>query len=131
MYRLGVYLLLLLFLQSKVGLALNIHYCGAHIAKISWAFDAKGCGMEQKQTTDDTLQFNQKTCCEDDVIIAQNDGDQNSGWSQQFFINGIHLAVSSFSAYNETRSERVVYCLSRPPPKQALYKLNGAFLFYG
>ena len=49
MKQLRVLLLLLLFLQSKIGVAFNVHYCGGHIAKISWAFDAKDGGMEKKK----------------------------------------------------------------------------------
>ena len=73
MKQLRVILLLLLFLQSKIGVAFNVHYCGAHIAKISWAFDAKGCGMEKKIPITEEHQFSQKNCCEDDLIISQND----------------------------------------------------------
>ena len=49
MKQLRSILLLLLFLHSKVGVALNVHYCGGQIAAISWAFLPDNCGIEMKK----------------------------------------------------------------------------------
>ena len=122
---------MMLFLQSKIGLAFNVHYCGAHIAKISWAFDAKGCGMEKEMSISDALQFSQQNCCDDDTIIAQNDSDQTTVKADQVSLNGFFIPFPSFITYNNLKAEEKVQFVSRPPPRQALYKFNGAFLFYG
>ena len=77
MKRLQILLVILLFLHSKIGVALNAHYCGNHIADISWAFDVKGCGMEKSNLSLDFLEKIAKTnCCEDDLIVEQNTSDQ-------------------------------------------------------
>ena len=131
MKRLGVYFLMILFLQSKIGLAFNVHYCGTHIAKISWAFDAKGCGMEKEMPISDALQFSQQNCCDDDTIIAQNDSDQTTVNANQIPLNGIFISPPSFITYNNLKAKKKVQFVCRPPPRQALYKFNGAFLFYG
>ena len=35
----------LILLISKVGMALNVHYCGGQISEISMAWDAEKCQM--------------------------------------------------------------------------------------
>lgn len=131
MKRLGVFLLMLLFLQSKIGLALNVHYCGKHIAKISWAFDAEGCGMEKKIPPVDTLQFSQKNCCEDDVVIAQNDTNHTSAKAEHVIIGSISITSISNAPLTVGNVTESIHLYDRPPPVHTLYKKNCAFLFYG
>ena len=33
----------LIFLTSKIWVALNVHYCGGHIQEIALAWNAEGC----------------------------------------------------------------------------------------
>ncbi|MDG1053435.1 MAG: hypothetical protein P8O78_02250 [Flavobacteriaceae bacterium] len=130
MKQLRVLLLLLLFLQSKIGVAFNVHYCGGHIAKISWAFDAKDCGMEKKNFPSDVLQFTQKSCCQDDVIIAQDDSDQTTNQEKQFVDNFIQFELND--EINLPKLDpRIALQLVHPPPSiRKLYKINCAPLFY-
>ena len=130
MKQLRVILLLLLFLQSKIGLAFNVHYCGAHIAKISWAFDAKGCGMEKKIPTTEELQFSQKNCCEDDFIISQNDSDQNINDQEQS--NLVVLAGTYNPIFRPIVANRVTVQQMgiRPPPREPLYIKHCAQILY-
>ncbi len=131
MKQLRIFLLLLLFLQSKIGLAFNVHYCGNHIAKISWAFDAKGCGMEKKALPADALEFSQKSCCNDDVVIAQNDTDQNLSDEAK---NKLQQSIVVFQplvvlpALNAPIALQLGY--RPPPPKEQLYTHFCAPLFY-
>ena len=37
---------ILILLASKVGLAINVHYCCGQISEISMAWDAEGCQMQ-------------------------------------------------------------------------------------
>ena len=130
MKQLRVILLLLLFLQSKIGLAFNVHYCGEHIAKISWAFDAKGCGMEKKIPTTNELQFSQKNCCQDDLIISQNDGDQNINDLQQ---SNVEVLTETFNPiFKPIVANRATVQLMgiRPPPREPLYIKHCAQIFY-
>jgi hypothetical protein len=117
-------------LQSKIGVAFNVHYCGGHIAKISWAFDAKDCGMEKKNFTSDVLQFTQKSCCQDDVIIAQDDSDQTTNQEKQFVDNFIQFELND--EINLPKLDpRIALQLVHPPPSiRKLYKINCAPLFY-
>ena len=130
MKQLRVLLLLLLFLQSKIGVAFNVHYCGDHIAKISWAFDAKGCGMEKKIPLTDALQFNQKSCCEDDLIISQNDGDQNINDQEQ---SNVEVLTETFNPVLKpivVNHAIVQHSVIRPPPREPLYIKHCAQIFY-
>lgn len=130
MKQLRVFLLLLLFLQSKIGVAFNVHYCGNHIAKISWAFDAKGCGMEKKIPTTNELQFSQKNCCQDDLIISQNDGDQNINDLEQ---SNVEVLTETFNPiFKPIVANRASVQLMgiRPPPREQLYIKHCAQIFY-
>ena len=130
MKQLRVLLLLLLFLQSKIGVAFNVHYCGEHIAKISWAFDAKGCGMEKKIPLTDALQFNQKSCCEDDLIISQNDSDQNINYQEQ---SKVEVLTETFNPIFEpivANHAIIQYSGIHPPPREPLYIKHCAQIFY-
>ena len=130
MKQLRVLLLLLLFLQSKIGVAFNVHYCGAHIAKISWAFDAKGCGMEKKIPTTEELQFSQKNCCEDDLIVSQNDSDQNINDQKQpnvaVFAKTLNPAFKTIVVNHAIVQQMGI----RPPPREPLYIKHCAQIFY-
>ena len=130
MKQLRVLLLLLLFLQSKIGVAFNVHYCGAHIAKISWAFDAKGCGLEKKSPATDALQFSQKNCCDDDLIISQNDSDQNINDQEQLDVTA--LAKTFHPVFNTIVINHSIVQLVgiRPPPREPLYIKHCAQIFY-
>lgn len=130
MKQLRVLLLLVLFLQSKIGVAFNVHYCGAHIAKISWAFDAKGCGMEKKIPATDELQFSQKNCCDDDLIISQNDSDQNINDLEQPNVEALAETFNPVFKAIVVKHSIVQQMGIRPPPKEPLYIKHCAQIFY-
>lgn len=130
MKQLRVLLLLLLFLQSKIGVAFNVHYCGEHIAKISWAFDAKGCGMEKKIPTTNELQFSQKSCCEDDLIISQNDSDQNINDQEQSNVGVLTKTFNPIFKPIVAKHVIVQQMGIRPPPREPLYIKHCAQIFY-
>lgn len=131
MKRLASILLVLLFLQSKIGMAFNVHYCGGHIAKISWSFDAIGCGMEKsKASPTSPVQLQQKTCCNDDLIIAQNDSDQTTTLGQyELIVNQPIVAAVSNSKL--VFPQRISFQRTPDPPViNALYKRNCTLVFY-
>lgn len=132
MKQLRILILLLFFLQSKIGVAINVHYCGKHIAEISWAFDAKGCGMEKVDLSlCDSDQLTQKSCCADDVIIAQNDSDQSKVEGQKPLLFATTNQRSSFEQQIEIIDfTPSIYNSTYPPPKIPYYKINCAFIFY-
>ena len=133
MKRLKVILLLLLFVHSKMGMALNLHYCGDHIALISLAYSPKGCGMEViKNQKTEGFSFSQKSCCSDALEIFQSTedisiADEAKGLDLDIFsppIQGVRkLPVL---AYNQK-----IQLNKRPPPLQRqLFSLYGSFVFY-
>lgn len=132
MKQLRVIFLLLLFLHSKVGVALNVHYCGGHVASISSAFSPENCGMEKPKPVNDHLKFSSKHCCDDDLIVQQNENDQKQpDQDQQLYIGTTaktQFQILSIIGLKEQASSLTVY---RPPPKAKYYQLYCAYTFYG
>ena len=65
--------LVVLIFGSNFGYALNIHYCGGQISKVSFAFNPKNCGIENKKENEVPYkkEFSKKSCCEDNTLIFQ------------------------------------------------------------
>ena len=66
---------IIILLTSKVGLAINVHYCCGQISEISLAWDAKGCQM---QPISDHLGFvvKENHCCNNERVYVQNNTPQ-------------------------------------------------------
>ena len=113
------FLLLFFFLQSKVGVAFNIHYCGGHMAQISSAFHPKNCGMEAPEGGKEspTPILTQKSCCADELIIAQNDDAQHVTASEDLGEQGTVALPLYTLALAPVRRPKLGKCLLRPPPK--------------
>ena len=64
----------LIFLTSKIGVALNVHYCGGHIQEIALAWNVEGCGIsfEKSQDTHQSQEVTKKHCCQDKTVFIQN-----------------------------------------------------------
>lgn len=134
MKQLRILLIVIFFLHSKIGVAFNVHYCGKHIAAISWAFDAKDCGMEKKNLSlDFSDQLIQKTCCENDLIIEQNTSDQTQleDKSQKSGSVTIRLNSTSIVEIKFVRLNAINSFSKHPPPSKIhLYKKNCSLIFY-
>ena len=132
MKYLRVLFLLLLFLHSKVGVAFNVHYCGGHVASISSAFSPENCGMEKPTPIDDHFNFSSKHCCEDDLIIEQNENDQKQPEQDQLLYIGTTVKTQfqtlSLIGQRQPNSSLILY---RPPPKVKYYQLYCAYTLYG
>ena len=65
--------LAILIFGSNFGYALNIHYCGGEISKISFAFNPKKCGMENKKENEvpSKKELSKKPCCQDNTLVYQ------------------------------------------------------------
>ena len=65
--------LAILIFGSNFGYALNIHYCGGEISKVSFAFNPKNCGMETKKENEvpSKKELSKKPCCEDNTLVYQ------------------------------------------------------------
>ena len=78
MRRILSFFLAALILGTRVGFALNVHYCGAEIASVSFAHNPSNCGMEMSKKKDIPSKKNitKKSCCKDTTLILQNDEPQ-------------------------------------------------------
>ena len=65
--------LAILIFGSNFGYALNIHYCGGEISKVSFVFNPKNCGMENKKESEvpSKKELSKKSCCEDNTLVYQ------------------------------------------------------------
>ena len=70
--------LALLIMSTRVGFALNIHYCGHQIAEISLASNPSNCGMEidQDYQLPEHTSFSKTPCCKDQTLLFQNNEPQ-------------------------------------------------------
>ena len=70
----------LIFLISKIGVALNVHYCGGHIQEIALAWNVEGCGisLEKSQDTRQSQEVTKKHCCQDKTVFIQNNEPQKT-----------------------------------------------------
>ncbi len=134
MKQLKVILLIFIFTHSKVGMALNFHYCGNHLAQISLAYNPKGCGMEVTPAkTSKEITFSQKKCCEDDLKVFQSSEDI-SIWDNLKTANLVFKLPVVFkeNILNPSFPLKNIQLNEHPPPKKlAFYILNNAFIFYG
>ena len=67
-----------LIFTTRVGYALNIHYCGDEIAEVSFAYKPVKCGMDSKHESkkSENTEAYKKSCCKDDTELFQNNEPQ-------------------------------------------------------
>ena len=135
MKQLRVLALLVFFLHSKMGVALNIHYCGGHIANVSWVFDAKGCGMKTTVSHTDQnqhSQLNSKKCCDDEEVVEQNTSEQSKIETKNRIVQPSVKATIPFFVFTRplTNKSLIVYA-GNAPPNEELYLRHCSFIFYG
>lgn len=130
-------LLAFLILGTRVGFALNVHYCGSEIASISLAHNPSNCGMEIKEKNVIPLKksFSKKTCCKDTVLLFQNDEPQKVSFEEapNFKASIIGLVEVNFSKWiipfiYTSKSEN----WNPPPPDQnKIILLQHRLVLYG
>ena len=125
----------LIFLTSKIGLALNVHYCGGHIEEITLAWNAEGCEMsvEKAQDSHQDLKLAKNHCCEDQTVFIQNNEPQKiADYELQFAFFGI-LPSKPFQF---DALKIVLFKTVSSPPKffvsrNKIFLLNQRLVFYG
>jgi len=133
---LSLFLALLIF-GTRVGLAINVHYCGSKIASISLAHNPSNCGMEmgEKEKPSFEKNFSKKTCCKDTTLLFQNDEPQKVSFEEapNFKASIIGLVEVNFSKWiipfiYTSKSEN----WSPPPPDQnKIILLQHRLVLYG
>ena len=130
--------LTLIILTTRVGYALNVHYCDDKIAKISLAYNSSNCGMESnfdsKLNTLDKL--TKKSCCEDEIQLFQNHEPQKidqEDFLKVTIIKNIslrHLDIKTLKSH--FLSNLNLFNPPSPPTKTCkLFLKNNSFIFYG
>ena len=125
----------LIFLTSKVGLALNVHYCGGDIAEIALAWNVVGCEMtsEKSENNSQAISLLKKHCCADETIFIQNNEPQKSNDSY-FNISSFFILINDLYSFSDINIifPDILYIRSKYViPKRKIYLLNERLIFYG
>ena len=130
--------LALTILGTRVGYALNIHYCKDKIAKISLAYSPSDCNMDSNFDPKDNLEneFTKKSCCEDDIQLFQNHEPQKIDQENLLKISVIENVFLRYSNFKTLKlhflSKAYLFNSLSPPAKTCkLFLKNNSFIFYG
>ena len=122
----------LILLISKVGMALNVHYCGGQISEISMAWNAEKCQMKSFLDLRG-FELRKSHCCNDETLYIQNNTPQKAfdftydidllilpNYKQVFFF------VEEFYLYQKEfpKSHFLI-------PKNKIFLINSSLIFYG
>ena len=130
--------LTLIILTTRVGYALNIHYCDDKIAKISWAYNSSNCGMESNfdSKLNPIDKLTKKSCCEDEIQLFQNHEPQKI--DQEYFlkVSFIMCIPLRYSNVKTLKSNFLSkFNIFKPPSSPTktckLFLKNNSFIFYG
>jgi hypothetical protein len=128
-------LLVTLILGTRVGFALNIHYCENTIAEISIAYNPQNCGMENEDEsqTEHKTSFSKKSCCEDEVFLFQNQEPQKHQTeflSQEVLFTKNALTPIETLQLDITEIEKFsIWC--PPIVSKKLFLIHQSLVFYG
>ena len=125
----------LIFLTSKIGVALNVHYCGGHIQEIALAWNAEGCGisLEKSQGTHQGLEVTKKHCCQDKTVFIQNNEPQKTSDSES---QVTYFAIQQYNTCSFDLSKIIFPKAVFVKPKHLVFKekiflLHHSLIFYG
>ena len=127
----SIFFVLILFI-SKVGMALNVHYCGGQISEISMAWDAEKCQMKSF-LYNQGFELRKSHCCNNETLYIQNNTPQKAFdfsydldlliltddkqvffFVEKFYLNQKELPKSHFLI-----------------PKNKIFLTNSSLIFYG
>ena len=130
--------LTLTILGTRVGYAINIHYCKDKIAKISLAYNSSNCNMESN--FDSGLspmdKLTNKSCCEDEIQLFQNHEPQKidqENFLKITIIENVFFRDSDFKTLKSNLLSKAYLFNSLSPPTKTckLFLKNNSFIFYG
>ena len=129
-------ILALLLMSTRIGFAINVHYCGHQIAEISLASNPFGCGMEidQDKRLPKHTNFSKTPCCKDQILLLQNSEPQKFEIDSNLVFFGIEKAIQLESLFEvpalfSNIAFEIKY--TTPPPKNKIFLLNHCFIIYG
>ena len=130
--------LALAILGTRVGYALNIHYCKDKIAKISLAYSPSDCNMDSNfdPKASSENEFTKKSCCEDDIQLFQNHEPQKidqENFLKITIIENVFFRDSDFKTLKSNLLSKAYLFNSLSPPTKTckLFLKNNSFIFYG
>ena len=129
--------LALLILGTRVGYAINVHYCGDRIAEVSLAFITANCGMEPQQDSKDPFrtELSKKSCCNDTTVLFQNHDPQKVHLEFDppvILFNKVSLFPVFTSGLKILFIPKIFLNWNIPPPKSyKLFLFQQSFIFYG
>ena len=125
----------LIFLTSKIGVALNIHYCGGYIQEIALAWNVQGCGisLEKSKDTHQGLEVTKTHCCQDKTIFIQNNEPKKTNDSE---FQVTHFVVQQYNTCTFDLSKIIFPKAVFVKPKHFVFKekiflLHHSLIFYG
>ena len=125
----------LIFLTSKIGVALNIHYCGGYIQEIALAWNVEGCGISLKksQDTHQGLEVTKNHCCKDRTVFIQNNEPQKTNDSE---FQVTYFAVQQYNTCTFDLSKIIFSKAVFVKPKclvfrEKIFLLHHRLIFYG
>ena len=132
--RLKTFLFLSILLASKVGMALNVHYCGGEIAEIAFAWNVDGCGMpaDKSQEADRSTTIIKNHCCQDETVFVQNNEPLKENHSA--FQLPSFTVENNFDFYFQPTIYKAQWIKEFPAflfCKNKIYLLHQSFVFYG
>ena len=121
-----------ILLISKVGMALNVHYCGGQISEISMAWDKERCQMKSFLDLRG-FELRKSHCCNDEILYIQNNTPQKAfDFSYDidllilpddkqvfFFVKELYL--------NQKELPKSHFLI----PKNKIFLTNNSLIFYG
>ena len=123
---------ILILLTSKVGLAINVHYCCGQISEISLAWDAKGCQM---QPISDHLGFvvKENHCCNNERVYVQNNTPQKIvDLSYDVNLPILNYDEKGFFFKEEFNlNQKKILRTHFLVPKSKIFLTNSSLIFYG
>ena len=130
--------LTLTILGTRVGYAINIHYCKDKIVKISLAYSPSDCNMDSNfdQKANLENEYTKKSCCEDDIQLFQNHEPQKidqENFLKITIIENVFFRDSNFRTLKlHLLSKAYLFNSLSPPAKTCkLFLKNNSFIFYG
>ena len=119
-------------LFSTMSFTVSMHYCGDTLVETAVFGEAKGCGMEMKNTVTKDCSFTKKSCC-NDVQLALDGQDEfklqldNISVEEQIFITSfIHSYLNLFEGLNINATNYQDY---KPPlVHKQIYKFDETYL---
>jgi hypothetical protein len=129
-------ILALILMSTRIGFAINVHYCGHQIAEISLASNPFGCGMEtdQDKRFSKHTNFSKTPCCKDQILLLQNNEPQKFEIDSNLVLFGIEKSIQSECLFEvptlfSNIASKIKY--TTPPPKNKIFLLNHCFIIYG